>query len=326
MRDKDGKSGSDVVPDDGTNRDRIGNVVPPTLLPCPFCGAFLDCDVRSDGYAEHPVSGFVLSRLVVASDRFGDWNRRALGQQVRALKAIAECIETVDELYDSNLAAFARIELAEIDPDGNTSDKSLLSDPATVHLNMLHGRIAKLTDAQVKHLHPHLFDDPAPTDALPKRASAEALASLKSGEGFATSNAEGRWISDMEAGVYDSSADAPEAVDASQPGGHYHQRISALVDAQQAPEAPTDAPDNSDDLIQRLIKQRDEAEAELNRALAQIESLDRECDRRHARAEEAEADADRLADALHHMVNATLYPDEAAETALTEHNKRREGL
>lgn len=35
--------------------------------------------------------------------------------QARAVKAITECIETVDELYDSNLAAFARMEMQTLD-------------------------------------------------------------------------------------------------------------------------------------------------------------------------------------------------------------------
>lgn len=40
----------------------------------------------------------------------------------------------------------------------------------------------------------------------PRRATPEAPASLKSGEGFATSGAEDRWIEDMKAGVYDDPA------------------------------------------------------------------------------------------------------------------------
>ena len=33
-----------------------------------------------------------------------------------------------------------------------------LNDPTFVHINMLRGGIAMLTDAKVKHLYPHLFE------------------------------------------------------------------------------------------------------------------------------------------------------------------------
>ena len=33
-----------------------------------------------------------------------------------------------------------------------------LNDPTFVHINMLRGGIAMLTDTQVKHLYPHLFE------------------------------------------------------------------------------------------------------------------------------------------------------------------------
>jgi hypothetical protein len=36
-------------------------------------------------------------------------------------------------------------------------DADVLRDPTVVHLNMLRGGIAMLTDGQVKHLYPHLF-------------------------------------------------------------------------------------------------------------------------------------------------------------------------
>ena len=44
-----------------------------------------------------------------------------------------------------------------------------LLDPVVVHLNMLRGRIAKLTDAQIRHLHPQLFagTDPRAEAAQP---------------------------------------------------------------------------------------------------------------------------------------------------------------
>lgn len=49
----------------------------------------------------------------------------------------------------------------------------------------------------------------SPSDTGPRRATPEALASLRAGEGFATSGAEARWIEDMKAGVYDADMPAP---------------------------------------------------------------------------------------------------------------------
>jgi hypothetical protein len=49
-------------------------------------------------------------------------------------------------------------------------DPDMLRDPVVVHLNMLRGGIAMLTDGQVKHLYPHLFKDQEP--AMPEATKA----------------------------------------------------------------------------------------------------------------------------------------------------------
>lgn len=45
------------------------------------------------------------------------------------------------------------------------SIEELLKDSTFVHLNMLRGGIAMPTDAQVKHLYPHLFGTTLPESA-----------------------------------------------------------------------------------------------------------------------------------------------------------------
>ena len=37
--------------------------------------------------------------------------------------------------------------------------KAILADPVAVHVNVLRGTIAKLSDANVKHVYPHLFEN-----------------------------------------------------------------------------------------------------------------------------------------------------------------------
>jgi|AntRauTorckE6833_2_1112554.scaffolds.fasta_scaffold201311_2 hypothetical protein len=37
--------------------------------------------------------------------------------------------------------------------------KIILADPVAVHANTLRGTIAKLSDANVKHVYPHLFEN-----------------------------------------------------------------------------------------------------------------------------------------------------------------------
>lgn len=60
-----------------------------------------------------------------------------------------------------------------------------LSDPSTVHLNMLRGRIAKLTDEQVRHLYPELFTSPNGGDkVLTNRRAYQVGFSAGKAEGF----------------------------------------------------------------------------------------------------------------------------------------------
>lgn len=103
----------------------------PELLPCPFCGShahiasetdidggrfyFVKCvKCRSKGaeFYAHETCPIFYEGVRDA------WNTRSdlcASGQVRADKAITECIETVDELYDSNLAALARMEMQTLD-------------------------------------------------------------------------------------------------------------------------------------------------------------------------------------------------------------------
>ena len=39
------------------------------------------------------------------------------------------------------------------------SIKAILADPVAVHVNVLRGTIAKLSDTGVKHVYPHLFEN-----------------------------------------------------------------------------------------------------------------------------------------------------------------------
>ena len=193
------------------------------LKPCPFCGLPPEIEDHEDGCfrIDHWCNDLVLDNFIAVEDETREkvkarWNRRAdlVPAPSVTVKTAAKHLLTIWDRWMASDdagpdAAFLMLQsacfAAQAYQDAASNSMTADSAPGQMLRALLIGLI-DLSSPELDHLR-------ACNRPSPKRATPEALTSLRAGEGFATSGAEDRWIEDMKAGVYDEDA-RQRAVDA----------------------------------------------------------------------------------------------------------------